>query len=106
MNIPLMLLYVLIMATVTFLIRAVPFTLFRKKIKSTFLLSFFYYIPYAVLSAMTFPFIFFSTNGNVILGLIGTIVALIVALFKRSLITVAVISTVAVLISEYIILLF
>lgn len=48
-------LYVLVMALVTYLIRMIPFTLIRKKIKSRFFKSFLYYMPYAVLSAMTFP---------------------------------------------------
>ncbi|MFR0950707.1 MAG: AzlD domain-containing protein [Ruminococcus callidus] len=60
-----LILYIAIMAGVTYLIRVVPFTVFRKKIQNHFLQSFLYYIPYAVLSAMTIPAIFYST-GNVI----------------------------------------
>ena len=50
--------YIAVMAGVTYLIRMIPFTFFRKKIKSRFFRSFLYYIPYAVLSAMTIPAIF------------------------------------------------
>lgn len=57
-----------VMAIVTYIIRALPITLFRKEIKSKWLKSFLYYIPYAVLGAMTFPAIFFST-GSVFLRL-------------------------------------
>ena len=46
-------LYIGVMALVTYLVRVIPFTVFRKKIKSRFLKSFLYYIPYAILSAMT-----------------------------------------------------
>ena len=46
-------LYILVMALVTYLIRAVPFVLFRKQIKSRFIKSLLYYLPYAVLTAMT-----------------------------------------------------
>jgi branched-subunit amino acid transport protein len=47
--------YVAVMAGVTYLVRMIPFTLFTKKIESVYIRSFLYYIPYAVLSAMTFP---------------------------------------------------
>ena len=51
--------YVAVMAGVTYLIRMLPLTLFRKEIKSKFFRRFLYYIPYAVLSAMTIPAIFY-----------------------------------------------
>ena len=50
--------YLLVMAGVTYLIRMLPFTLFRRQIRSRFLRSLLYYLPYAVLSAMTIPAIF------------------------------------------------
>lgn len=76
------------MAGVTYLIRMIPFTLFRKKIESRFFRSFLYYIPYAVLSAMTIPAIFYST-GNIVTSLVGTAVAVALAYFKFPLIVVA-----------------
>ena len=97
-----MFLLVLTMAGVTFVIRAIPLTFFRKKIENRFVRSVLYYIPYAVLSAMTFPYIFYST-GNVYTALVGTVVALIASLTKRSLIVVAVLSCLAVLIMGFII---
>ena len=80
--------YIAVMAGVTYLIRMIPFTLFRKKIKSPFFRGFLYYIPYAVLSAMTIPAIFYST-GNMATSLIGTAVAVALAYFKFPLIVVA-----------------
>ncbi|MBR3962451.1 MAG: AzlD domain-containing protein [Oscillospiraceae bacterium] len=80
--------YIAVMAGVTYLIRMIPFTLFRKKIKSPFFRGFLYYIPYAVLSAMTIPAIFYST-GNTATSLIGTVVAVVLAYFKLPLIVVA-----------------
>ncbi|MDY6367389.1 MAG: AzlD domain-containing protein, partial [Clostridia bacterium] len=71
-----MLLLVFTMAAVTYLIRFFPLVIFRKKITSRFLRSLLYYVPYAVLSAMTFPFIFYSTGGNFYAALAGTVVAL------------------------------
>ena len=80
--------YIATMAVVTYLIRMLPFTLFRKKIRSKFFRSFLYYIPYAVLSAMTIPAIFYST-GNIITSVAGTAVALVLAYFNFPLIAVA-----------------
>lgn len=96
-----MALMILTMAGVTYLIRMLPFVFFRKKIKSRYILSLLHYIPYAVLSAMTFPYIFYSTN-NFFTALIGTIVALVAATCKRSLLTVAVLSCLAVLVFGFI----
>lgn len=83
-----MVLMVLAMAGVTYLIRMIPLTFFTKKITNKFLRSLLFYIPYAVLSSMTFPAIFYST-GNFYTALAGTIVAIVLALFKRSLLLVA-----------------
>ncbi len=82
-------LYIMVMAGVTYLIRVLPFTLFRRRIKSRFFQSVLYYIPFAVLSAMTFPAIFYST-GNTVTSVIGTVVAVILAYFKLPLIVVAI----------------
>lgn len=53
--------YLLVMAGVTYLIRMLPLTVFRREIRSPFLRSFLYYVPYAVLGAMTRPDIFYAT---------------------------------------------
>lgn len=80
--------YIAVMAGVTYLIRMIPFVAFRKKIKSPFLNSLLYYIPYAVLSAMTIPAIFYST-GDTVTAVIGTVVAVVLAYFELPLIVVA-----------------
>lgn len=80
--------YILVMAGVTYLIRMIPFAFFRKKIKSGFFRSFLYYIPYAVLSAMTIPAIFYST-GSFITAAAGTAVAVALAYLDLPLIVVA-----------------
>ena len=77
-----------IMAGVTYLIRMLPLAVFRRKIKSVFVQSFLYYVPYAVLGAMTFPSVLSST-GNIYTSLIGTVVALILGFKGKSLLTVA-----------------
>jgi branched-subunit amino acid transport protein len=76
------------MALVTYLIRMVPFTVFRRPIRSRFFRSLLQYIPYAVLSAMTIPSIFYST-GNVYTAAAGTVVAVILAYRNKPLIVVA-----------------
>ena len=97
-----MILMIIVMAGVTYLIRMLPMVLLRKKITSRYVLSLLCYIPYAVLSAMTFPYILYST-GNFWTALIGTTVALIASVCKLSLIVVAVLSCSAVLIFSFII---
>ena len=84
-----MLIYIAIMAAITYLIRVLPITVFRKKITSIWLQSFLYYVPYAVLAALTFPAIFTAT-GHVLTSVTGTVVALILAYFDTGLVIVAV----------------
>ena len=80
--------YVLVMALTTYLVRMLPMTLFRKRIKSRFAKSFFYYIPYAVLAAMTLPAILYSTEG-IYSALAGLAVAVALSLANCSLIIVS-----------------
>ncbi len=94
--------YIAVMAVVTYLIRMIPFTMFRKKIKSRFFRSFLYYIPYAVLSAMTIPAIFYST-GDMLTAAIGTVVAVVLAYFNMPLIVVALAASAAALLTGFII---
>jgi len=78
----------LVMALVTYLIRMLPLAAIRGKVKSVFLQSFLYYVPYAVLGAMTFPAVFSST-GSLPASLAGTVAALVLGWRGRSLLTVA-----------------
>ena len=80
--------YIAVMALVTYIIRAVPFVAFRKKISSRFVRSLLYYLPYSVLSAMTIPAIFSST-GNPVSGICGFAAAFVCALKGKSLLFVA-----------------
>ena len=94
--------YILVMAGVTYLIRMLPLVLFKSKIKNRFVLSFLHYIPYAVLSVMTVPAVFYAT-GNVITATIGFVAAFIMAYIGKSLVTVAAVSCAVVLMAELII---
>lgn len=93
--------YLLILAGTTYLIRVIPFIAIKEKIKNRFVRSFLYYIPYAVLTAMTIPAIFYATNWWV--GAVaGLLVAVIFALNGKGLTTVAIASCVAVFLVELI----
>jgi branched-subunit amino acid transport protein len=76
------------MALVTYLPRVLPFVIFRKEIKSNYIKSFLQYVPYAVLGALTFPDILYST-GTLATAACGTLVALILAYHRKSLVVVA-----------------
>ncbi|MBE6537780.1 MAG: AzlD domain-containing protein [Ruminococcaceae bacterium] len=95
-------LYLIIMASVTYLVRMIPLVCFRKKITNRFVRSFLYYVPYAVLSVMTVPGIFFAT-GHIISAVVGTLVALALSYYRKSLIVVASFAALAVLLAEAVI---
>lgn len=92
---------VAVMALVTYLVRMIPLAAFRKKITSKFLMNFLYYVPYAVLAAMTIPSVFYSSNG-IISAVAGFAVAVILAFFERGLLTVAVCACAGVFVTELI----
>ena len=77
------------MSVTTYLVRMIPFVIFRTDIKSKFIRDFLYYIPYCVLGAMTVPYIFYA-GGDTLTSCIGFATAFILAYFRFSLITVAV----------------
>lgn len=81
--------YVLVMFAVTYLVRVLPFLIFRKKIENKFVRSFLAYIPYTVLGAMTFPAVFYAT-GSMLTAAAGVVVALILAYRGKGLFGVAV----------------
>lgn len=94
--------YLLIISLSTYLIRAIPFNLIKNKIQNKYINSFLHYIPYTVLASMTFPFSLYVT-GNIISAIVGLIVAFVLAFKKGSLTLVAIVSCVAVFITELII---
>lgn len=91
--------YIFVMAGVTYLIRMLPLTLIQKKITNVYLKSFLYYIPYACLAAMTFPAILYATE-SVISAMAGFLAAILLALRKKSLVTVALFSCTVVFVAE------
>lgn len=91
-----------VMALVTYAVRMLPLLLIKKKIENKFISSFLFYIPYAVLAAMVIPDIFYSTQ-SVISAAAGLVTAVVLSLANRKLITVAMLSCVAVYITEFVI---
>lgn len=94
-------LYILAMALTTYLIRVLPLTVLRRPVKSRFLKSFLHYVPYACLSAMTFPAILYDTR-SVVSGAAALIVAVFLAFRGKSLLTVSIASAAAVFLTELI----
>ena len=97
--------YILTMAVTTYLIRMLPLTVFRKPIKSRFVKSFLHYVPYACLTAMTFPGILYDTT-YIVSGIAALIVAGVLAFRGKSLLTVSLASCAAVFVCERILELF
>jgi branched-subunit amino acid transport protein len=92
--------YIFTMAVTTYLIRMLPLTIFRKPIRSRFVRSFLHYVPYACLTAMTFPAIL-SSAENLISGAAALVLAVVLALRGRSLLIVSLGSSAAMLITEF-----
>ena len=97
--------YIFTMALTTYLIRMLPLTISRKPIKSRFLRSFLHYVPYACLTAMTFPAILSSTAA-ILSGAAALIVAVVLAYRGKSLLTVSLAASAAVMATEWILLIF
>ena len=92
--------YIAAMAVTTYLIRVLPLTLFQKPIRSRFIRSFLHYVPYACLTAMTFPAILTSTAA-ILSGAAALIVAVVLAYRGRSLLTVSLTASAAVMVTEW-----
>ena len=92
--------YIAAMAITTYLIRMLPMTIFRKPIKSRFIRSFLYYVPYVTLAVMTFPAILDAT-GSPAAGLLALVVGILAAYFGMSLLQVAITCCGVVLLAEW-----
>ena len=95
------LIYVAVMAGVTYLLRLLPMLFMRKKITNVFIRSVLYYIPYSVLAVMTVPAIFFATP-HLITSIVAFLTAIIIAYIGKSLLVVAMGSATSVFICELI----
>ena len=92
-------LFMLVMAGVTYLIRALPLTLIRHDIKNVTIRSFLYYVPYVTLAVMTFPSIMSATQTP-ISGLAALLAGIALAWYGASLFKVSVLCCVVVFVLE------
>lgn len=99
MNYTRILICIFIMALVTYLPRMLPLAIFQKKINNRLVKSFLAYVPYAVLGAMTFPAILYSTS-SMVSGGVGLLVSLFLAYKNKPLLTVALGGTAIVFVVE------
>lgn len=90
--------YLLLMVLVTNLIRIIPVTVVRKKIKNRFLRSFLYYVPYVTLAVMTVPAIIDAT-GSPLAGALALVGGIVAAWFGLGLFPVALVCCVVVLLA-------
>ena len=88
MNVSYLLVSALLMFAATVIPRFLPFVFIKRKITSPFWKSFLFYLPYAVLAALTFPYVFYST-GNIAAAAIATAVALTMSFFELNMAAVA-----------------
>ena len=79
----------------SFLPRMLPITFINKKIKSQFIRSFLFYVPYAVLASITFPYILYVSD-SIYISLAGLAVAVILSLLNQKMVVVAIASVVVV----------
>lgn len=94
--------YLIILAGSTYLIRTIPFAAVQKKITNPFIRSFLHYIPYTVLSAMTFPAALYAT-GNTLAAAAGLVAAMICAIKGKSLTLVAAVSCITVFVAGFLV---
>lgn len=90
---------ILIMTLITYLIRVIPLTFFRKPIQNIYIRSFLYYVPYVALAVMIFPAMILSTP-NIVSGLLAFCTCLLLAARKQSLLTVATVACLVVFVAE------
>lgn len=91
---------IFIMALVTYVIRVIPMAFFSRPIHSEFFQSFLYYVPYAVLTAMTFPAVFTSSGLSSMICAVGVLAAIVCAWYGGSLLLVAAVSAAAAWIAQ------
>ena len=80
--------YLLVMSAVTLAIRILPLTLIRGEVKSPFLKSFLYYVPYVTLAVMTFPDMVLTTPTP-LPGVIALLAGIVASWFRLGLFPVA-----------------
>ncbi len=91
--------YILVMALTLYAIRALPMTLIRRPIKSKFIRSFLYYVPYVTRAVMTVPAII-NDPQSPLAGALALAVGVVAAWLGAGLFPVAVLCCVTVFLAE------
>lgn len=91
--------YIAVMFAVTYVIRALPLTLVRGKIRNIYVRSFLHYVPYVTLTVMTFPAIL-DVADNRICGAAAMVVGVLMAWKGASLMKVAIACCVTVFLAQ------
>lgn len=86
---------VIILFLVTFIPRALPIAFINKKIENRFIKDFLFYVPYAVLAALTFPSILYSVD-NIWITIVGTVTAITLSILNQKMIIVVIITVLVV----------
>lgn len=86
---------VIILFLVTFIPRALPIAFINKRIENRFIKDFLFYVPYAVLAALTFPSILYSVD-NIWIAIVGTVTAIILSILNQKMIIVVIITVLVV----------
>ena len=91
--------YILVAAAVSCLIRVLPLTLIRGKIKNPLIRSFLYYVPYVTLAVMTFPAIITAPQVP-IAGILALAAGILAAWWGINMMGIAALSCIVVFICE------
>ncbi len=86
---------VIILFLVTFIPRALPIAFINKRIENRFIKDFLFYVPYAVLAALTFPSILYSVD-NIWIAIVGTVTAITLSILNQKMIIVVIITVLVV----------
>ncbi len=96
-----LLIYIILMIVVTNLIRVIPVTLIRGKIRNRFVRSFLYYVPYVTLAVMTVPAIV-DAASTPFAGIMALVLGVIAAWYGLGLFPVAIICCLTVFLASLI----
>lgn len=96
-------LYLIVAALTLYAVRALPMTLIRKDIKSPFIRSFLYYVPYVTLAVMTFPAMVEATQAP-LAGLLALLVGATLAFLGAGLFPVSIACCLTVFLAELVLL--
>ena len=86
---------ILLIFLASFLPRMLPITFIKRKIKSQFVKSFLFYVPYAVLASITFPYILYVSD-NIYISLAGLSIAIVLSLLNQKMVVVALASVIVI----------